>query len=334
MDAFFRNARARHTRVEATLHHSCAAQVRNREVAPADLVVLGVAQTAGDGEYTDVCYVETKSLDGDSDYAIAQFAFLQRLLLVHGRWNYRRTSKLVCHIFYKNVLQAMLTFWYASLNQMSGTKNVVEYAASTVFAASSRAGRARDVERRFALGRRPRVSAHGSTSDRPSARGDARPGARARSAPAAERRRAARAGLLHRVARDPARHVRPGRVRGDGAREPGALPRGAPRRVLHAAHLRVVGRNAARDAKLFHATSETRGLARARPLVFAVSKEPAERRRSVPSSAEATSTRPRSRRAARSPAGALHGSCPAQVFQAICEAFLAIYVSPRARGRA
>ncbi|EGB10874.1 hypothetical protein AURANDRAFT_22034, partial [Aureococcus anophagefferens] len=69
----------------------------------------------------------------NSDYAIAQFAFLQRLLLVHGRWNYRRTSKLVCHIFYKNVLQAMLTFWYASLNQMSGTKNVVEYAASTVF---------------------------------------------------------------------------------------------------------------------------------------------------------------------------------------------------------
>jgi len=79
----------------------------------------------------------------NSDYAIAQFAFLQRLLLVHGRWNYRRTSKLVCHIFYKNVLQAMLTFWYASLNQMSGTKNVVEYAASTVFAASPRAGRAR-----------------------------------------------------------------------------------------------------------------------------------------------------------------------------------------------
>ncbi|KAH8046090.1 phospholipid-translocating ATPase [Aureococcus anophagefferens] len=113
----------------------------------------------------------------NSDYAIAQFAFLQRLLLVHGRWNYRRTSKLVCHIFYKNVLQAMLTFWYASLNQMSGTKNVVEYAASTVFAAPSCAGRARrarDFERQFALGRRPRVSADGSTSERPSARGDAR----------------------------------------------------------------------------------------------------------------------------------------------------------------
>ncbi|KAH8092427.1 phospholipid-translocating ATPase [Aureococcus anophagefferens] len=123
----------------------------------------------------------------NSDYAIAQFAFLQRLLLVHGRWNYRRTSKLVCHIFYKNVLQAMLTFWYASLNQMSGTKNVVEYAASTVFA-PLRWTSARATSKGAALGRRPRVSADGSTSERPR-RGDARSGAAApatRAAPPAQ----------------------------------------------------------------------------------------------------------------------------------------------------
>ncbi|KAJ1455002.1 hypothetical protein M885DRAFT_464687 [Pelagophyceae sp. CCMP2097] len=70
----------------------------------------------------------------NSDFAIAQFRFLRRLLLVHGRWNYRRTSRLVCHIFYKNVLQAMLNFWFAAFNHMSGTKFVVEYAASTVYA--------------------------------------------------------------------------------------------------------------------------------------------------------------------------------------------------------
>ncbi|RLO08627.1 hypothetical protein DYB28_008569, partial [Aphanomyces astaci] len=33
-----------------------------------------------------------------SDFAIAQFAFLQRLLLVHGHWNYRRMSKLVLYV--------------------------------------------------------------------------------------------------------------------------------------------------------------------------------------------------------------------------------------------
>jgi phospholipid-translocating ATPase len=38
-----------------------------------------------------------------SDYAIAQFRFLQKLLLVHGRWNYIRTSRYV-----------LLTFWKVS----------------------------------------------------------------------------------------------------------------------------------------------------------------------------------------------------------------------------
>lgn len=36
-----------------------------------------------------------------SDYAIAQFRFLTRLLLVHGHWNYRRTANMVFTFFYK-----------------------------------------------------------------------------------------------------------------------------------------------------------------------------------------------------------------------------------------
>ena len=36
-----------------------------------------------------------------SDYSIAQFRFLQKLLLVHGRWNYVRTSKYVLVTFWK-----------------------------------------------------------------------------------------------------------------------------------------------------------------------------------------------------------------------------------------
>lgn len=39
-----------------------------------------------------------------SDYSIGQFRFLQKLLLVHGRWNYVRTSKYVLATFYKEFL--------------------------------------------------------------------------------------------------------------------------------------------------------------------------------------------------------------------------------------
>ena len=39
-----------------------------------------------------------------SDYSIAQFRFLLRLLLVHGRWNYIRTCKYVLSTFWKEML--------------------------------------------------------------------------------------------------------------------------------------------------------------------------------------------------------------------------------------
>ncbi len=36
-----------------------------------------------------------------SDYAIGQFRFLQRLVLVHGRWSYRRLAESIANFFYK-----------------------------------------------------------------------------------------------------------------------------------------------------------------------------------------------------------------------------------------
>ncbi|KAH6632204.1 hypothetical protein F5144DRAFT_512375 [Chaetomium tenue] len=39
-----------------------------------------------------------------ADYAIAQFRFLARLLLVHGRWNYARTARFVLATFWKEML--------------------------------------------------------------------------------------------------------------------------------------------------------------------------------------------------------------------------------------
>ncbi len=47
-----------------------------------------------------------------SDYAIAQFAYLERLLLVHGRLSYVRTAKITLLCFCKNVSFVLVAFWY------------------------------------------------------------------------------------------------------------------------------------------------------------------------------------------------------------------------------
>ena len=41
-----------------------------------------------------------------SDYAIAQFRFLNKLLLVHGRWNYIRTAKYTVATFWKEMVRS------------------------------------------------------------------------------------------------------------------------------------------------------------------------------------------------------------------------------------
>ncbi|KAJ5703287.1 hypothetical protein N7493_011676 [Penicillium malachiteum] len=52
-----------------------------------------------------------------SDYAIGQFRFLQRLLLVHGRWSYRRLGECTANFFYKNLVWTFALFWYCIYNQ-------------------------------------------------------------------------------------------------------------------------------------------------------------------------------------------------------------------------
>ncbi|KAH9102639.1 hypothetical protein LEN26_012732 [Aphanomyces euteiches] len=56
-----------------------------------------------------------------SDFAIAQFAFLQRLLLVHGHWNYRRMARLVLYVVYKNILCWFTLFVLSLVASGSGT---------------------------------------------------------------------------------------------------------------------------------------------------------------------------------------------------------------------
>ncbi|KAL5200643.1 hypothetical protein ABZP36_021846 [Zizania latifolia] len=55
-----------------------------------------------------------------SDFAIAQFRFLERLLLVHGHWCYRRISVMICYFFYKNVTFGVTIFLYEAFASFSG----------------------------------------------------------------------------------------------------------------------------------------------------------------------------------------------------------------------
>src|SRR6185436_1722224 len=47
-----------------------------------------------------------------SDYAIAQFRFLTRLLLVHGHYAYVRNSSMIVNFFFKNMIGAGVLFWF------------------------------------------------------------------------------------------------------------------------------------------------------------------------------------------------------------------------------
>jgi phospholipid-transporting ATPase len=95
------------------------------------LRVPGVTLSIGDGA-NDVSMIQMahlgigiSGLEGmqaarASDCSISQFYHLQRLLLVHGRWNYRRISRLIIFSFYKNIALYMTQFWFATYNMFTG----------------------------------------------------------------------------------------------------------------------------------------------------------------------------------------------------------------------
>uniref|UniRef100_A0A8C3U3W0 Phospholipid-transporting ATPase n=1 Tax=Catharus ustulatus TaxID=91951 RepID=A0A8C3U3W0_CATUS len=54
-----------------------------------------------------------------SDYSFGQFRYLQRLLLVHGRWSYIRMCKFLRYFFYKNFAFTLAHIWYSFFNGFS-----------------------------------------------------------------------------------------------------------------------------------------------------------------------------------------------------------------------
>ncbi|KAI0599219.1 hypothetical protein F4775DRAFT_131524 [Biscogniauxia sp. FL1348] len=67
-----------------------------------------------------------------ADYSIAQFRFLQRLLFVHGRWMYLRTSKYILATFWKELVFYIVQAQYQHWNGYTGT-SIYESWSLTVF---------------------------------------------------------------------------------------------------------------------------------------------------------------------------------------------------------
>eukprot|EP00798_Chlamydomonas_sp_ICE-L_P016456 gene16456-22676_t len=55
-----------------------------------------------------------------SDFAIAQFRYLTPLLMVHGRWSYKRITRMINFFLYKNMLFGVTLFCYNGFTLFSG----------------------------------------------------------------------------------------------------------------------------------------------------------------------------------------------------------------------
>eukprot|EP00913_Durusdinium_trenchii_P032992 g30887.t1 len=64
---------------------------------------------------------EGRQAVNNSDFAIGQFRFLERLLLLHGRWNYRRACMFTLFTFWRNMVQVLMIVFYTFISGYSGT---------------------------------------------------------------------------------------------------------------------------------------------------------------------------------------------------------------------
>ncbi|CAE7251714.1 putative phospholipid-transporting ATPase DRS2 [Symbiodinium microadriaticum] len=99
-----------------------------RESSDPQPVTLAIGDGANDVPMIQEAHVgvgvsgkEGRQAVNASDFAIAQFRFLERLLLVHGRWDYRRTCKFILYTFWRNAIITMLLFYYTFFSGYSGT---------------------------------------------------------------------------------------------------------------------------------------------------------------------------------------------------------------------
>ncbi|KAJ0404779.1 hypothetical protein ATCC90586_009393 [Pythium insidiosum] len=87
---------------------------------------MSVVAQFPNGEYW-ILTKEGMQAVNSSDYAIGQFYFLEKLLLHHGRLNYKRMSILVGYMFYKNIVMVLSQYLYMFTTGSSGQKFYSEF---------------------------------------------------------------------------------------------------------------------------------------------------------------------------------------------------------------
>ncbi|XP_020973107.1 phospholipid-transporting ATPase 3 [Arachis ipaensis] len=105
------------------------AQVTSMVKKGAHKITLSIGDGANDVSMIQAAHVGVgiSGLEGmqavmASDFAIAQFRYLEDLLLVHGRWSYLRVCKVVLYFFYKNLTFALTQFWFTFQTGFSGQR--------------------------------------------------------------------------------------------------------------------------------------------------------------------------------------------------------------------
>jgi phospholipid-translocating ATPase len=91
-----------------------------------DVMTLSIGDGANDVAMIQEAHVgvgiageEGRQAVMSSDYAIGQFRFLTRLVLVHGRWSYRRLSETIANFFYKVRLSDLSSYLALTLHRTS-----------------------------------------------------------------------------------------------------------------------------------------------------------------------------------------------------------------------
>ncbi|CAA6665494.1 unnamed protein product [Spirodela intermedia] len=101
----------------------CRSSPSRRPWSVTRLVKTGTGNTTlaiGDGA-NDVGMLQEADIGiGISGFEGMQFRFLERLLLVHGHWCYRRLSTMICYFFYKNITFGFTLFLFEAYTSFSG----------------------------------------------------------------------------------------------------------------------------------------------------------------------------------------------------------------------